>query len=77
MGYEVREWVKRPTQDLLESDTVSLPGSESSARVSEGGEHADDTPLLPPIAFVMPPRAVLVEGFASLTFGQCSSAEPW
>ena len=34
-----------------ESDTVSLPGSESSARVSEGGEHADDPPLLP-VAFV-------------------------
>ena len=49
-----------------ESESVSLPGSESSARVSEGGEHADDPPLLPPIAFVMPPRAVLVEGFASL-----------
>ena len=55
------EWVKRPTQDL--SDTVSLP---VSARVSEAGEHADDPPLVPPIAFVVPPRAALVEGFASL-----------
>ena len=34
--------------------------------MSEAGEHADDPPLLSPIAFVMPPRAVLVEGFASL-----------
>ena len=63
-----------------ESDTVSFPGSESSARVSEAGEHADDPPHVPLIAFVVPPRAALVEGFASLeslTFAQCSSAEPW
>ena len=58
------EWVKHPTQDL--SDTVSLPVSESSARVSGAGEHADDPNLVPPIAFVVPPRAALVEGFASL-----------
>ena len=56
-----------------ESDTVSLPGSESSGRVSKNWEHAED-PLLPPIAFVMPPRAALVEGFVwmSLTFALCS-----
>ena len=64
-GVRVGE-ASHPGPSDSESDTVSLPGSESSARVSEGGEHADDPPLLPPIAFVMPPRAVLVEGFASL-----------
>ena len=57
---------KRPTQDLL---TVNRTLSVSQVqRVQEGvqnWEHADD-PLLPPIAFVMPPRAALVEGFASV-----------
>ena len=44
-----------------ESDTVSLPGSESTARVSEAWEHADDPLHPPPIGFVVPPRAVLDE----------------
>ena len=49
MGCEVCEWVKRPTQDLLtESDTVSLPGSESTAKVSEAGsdDGSDEEPLI-------------------------------